>query len=203
MTAVTMVKRFYILALIGLFASSASACTREKPADPTPTLPPRTVVTSSSAAITGSSATATVPSPANPGTSTVPAPAPATVPAAATPPAQPSTYTVQRGDRIYALARKFNVSVPALLAANPGIDPNLLFPGQVLNIPGTGTGTLPPPGSPSPTPSAGAEKTYTVKPGDTLFSIAVRFSTTPNALQIKNNLANPNSIYPGQILQIP
>jgi lysozyme len=99
----------------------------------------------------------------------------------------PSTYTVQRGDWIYAIARKFNVSVAALLAANPGIRPNLLYPGQQLNIP-------------AGTSSTG---TYVVKPGDTLFSIAVKFRTTVYAFQIKNNLANPHLIYPGQVLIVP
>jgi len=110
------------------------------------------------------------------------------------PPSGPTTYTVQRGDWIYAIARKYSVSVVALLAVNPGVNPNFVFPGQVLNIPG---GTTPP----DTTPPSG--NTYTVQPGDTLFSIAVRFRTTTYALQIKNNLANPNFIYPGQVLALP
>ena len=125
-------------------------------------------------------------------TTTVPATSTPTTPS--TPPSNPSTYTVQRGDWIYAIARKFGVSVAALLAANPGIHPNFVFPGQVLSIPG---GTTPPD---SPPPSG---NTYTVQLGDTLFSIAVRFKTTTYALQIKNNLANPNFIYPGQVLTLP
>ena len=122
-------------------------------------------------------------------------PSPTTAPA--NPPAtNPGTYTVQRGDWFYAIARKFNITVPALLAANPGVNPNFVYPGQVLNIPGGDSPATPP----SPSPSAG---TYTVQRGDTLFSIAVRFRTTTYALQIKNNLANPNFIYPGQVLTIP
>ncbi|MDE3088803.1 MAG: LysM peptidoglycan-binding domain-containing protein [Chloroflexota bacterium] len=95
---------------------------------------------------------------------------------------------------MYAIARKFGVTVPALLAANPGINPNSVYPGQVLNVPGSGA-----PGPIPPGPSGG----YTVQPGDTLFSIAVRFHTTTYALQIANHLANPNFIYPGQALIIP
>lgn len=133
----------------------------------------------------------------------IPAPGasiPTTTPGASAPtpsPSAPGTYTVQRGDWLYAIARKFGVSVAALQAANPGININLLYPGQVLNIPGGSA-----PGA-TPTPSSGAPTTYTVQPGDTLFSIALRFRTTPYALQIKNNLANPNFIYPGQTLIIP
>lgn len=123
------------------------------------------------------------------------APAPATTtPSPATPPAGPTTYTVQRGDWIYAIARKFSLSVAGLLAANPGINPNFVFPGQVLNIPG---------GTPPTDTTPPSSNTYTVQPGDTLFSIAVRNRTTVYALQIKNNLANPNFIYPGQILTLP
>lgn len=270
MTEVTLVKRVYILGLIALIALGVSACTRDKPEEPTPTLiaqaatpqatpPAATTVISPSSPVTGTVVvtpttpvsvppTATPvpatpqPPPSAPGTYTVKwgdwlnkiagdhgvtvqailaanpglhpnliypgqvinipsssAPAPTTAPAppSSPPPTNPSTYTVQRGEWIYSIARKFNVPVSALLAANPGINPNFLFPGQVLNIPG---GTAP--GANTPTPP-GSGSPYVVKPGDTLFSIAVRFRTTTYDLQIKNNLANPHFIYPGQVLQIP
>jgi LysM repeat protein len=125
-------------------------------------------------------------------------PVPTSVPSTNPPATNPSTYTVQRGDWIYALARRFGVSVAALVAANPGKNPNLLYPGQVLTIPSGTSSTLPPdPGTP---PSG---NTYTVQPGDTLFAIAVRFKTSILALQIQNKLANPNFISPGQVLAIP
>lgn len=112
-------------------------------------------------------------------------------------PSTPTTYTGQRGDWFYAIARKFGVSVAALQAANPGVNPNMVYPGQVLNIPSSG------PTLPAPVPTPGTPSSYTVRPGDTLFSMAVRFRTTPYALQIANHLANPNFIYPGQTLIIP
>lgn len=112
--------------------------------------------------------------------------------------AGPTTYTVQRGDWLYAIARKFGVSVPALQAANPGVNLSIVYPGQVLNIPGSGTPTTTPalvtPGNPA---------SYVVQPGDTLFSIAVRFHTTTYALQIANHLASQNFIFVGQVLEIP
>lgn len=129
--------------------------------------------------------------PATPAPESTPVPG-GTTPVPSTPPSAPGTYTVQRGDWFYAIARKFGISVPALLAANPGVNPNFVYPGQVLNIPG-GDGPVPGP----------VGNTYTVQQGDTLFSIAFRFKTTTYALQIANHLANPNFIYPGQMLKIP
>lgn len=46
------------------------------------------------------------------------------------------------------------------------------------------------------------EKTYTVKKGDTLSEIAGKFGTTYSELARKNNISNPNLIFPGQIIKI-
>ncbi len=109
----------------------------------------------------------------------------------------PGTYTVQRGDWFYSIARKFGVTVVALQAANPTVNPSAIYPGQVLNIPSGGTSS-----SPEATPSSSGT-TYTVQPGDTLYSIAVRFGKSAYDLQIANHLANPSSIFVGQKLVIP
>ncbi len=65
-----------------------------------------------------------------------------------------------------------------------------------------GTETMPetqpaPPAAPSPS------VTYTVKPGDTLYAIAVKYGTTVQAIAAANNIANPNLIQVGQVLKIP
>lgn len=44
---------------------------------------------------------------------------------------------------------------------------------------------------------------YIVQPGDNLYTIGVRFKTSVNALMQANHIADPNMIYPGQILKIP
>lgn len=49
---------------------------------------------------------------------------------------------------------------------------------------------------------AGAARTYTVQSGDTLSGIAAKYGTSWQALAAKNGLANPNLIYPGQVLSI-
>jgi GH25 family lysozyme M1 (1,4-beta-N-acetylmuramidase) len=46
------------------------------------------------------------------------------------------------------------------------------------------------------------EKTYVVKSGDTLSAIASKYGTSYQEIANKNNIANPNLIYPGQILKI-
>ena len=62
--------------------------------------------------------------------------------------------------------------------------------------------------SPSHTPKPTAShkpsgKTYTVKPGDTLSSIALKFATTVKVLSNLNGITDPKLIKPGQVLKLP
>jgi uncharacterized protein YgiM (DUF1202 family) len=59
-----------------------------------------------------------------------------------------------------------------------------------------------PPSQPS-YPGTGTTTTYTVKPGDTLYGIAIAYGTTTQTLAQLNNIWNPNLIYAGQQLLIP
>lgn len=60
------------------------------------------------------------------------------------------------------------------------------------------------PGSPRPKDApGGGSRTYIVQPGDSLWSIAQRFGTTVDAIVATNNIANPDLIYPGDVLKIP
>ncbi len=106
-------------------------------------------------------------------------------------------YTVQAGDHLYQIARQCGVTPQALMAANPGINPDLLYVGQQLNMPGGSTAPS------SGGPSTGGGQTYTVQRGDTIFSIARRYGVTVGALMQANGLSNPNYIFVGQVLQIP
>ena len=54
----------------------------------------------------------------------------------------------------------------------------------------------------SPTAAPASDTTYIVQSGDTLFSIALKFNTSVEALQQNNNLANPNALAVGQKLII-
>lgn len=120
--------------------------------------------------------------------------------------AQEQTHTVAPGENLYRISLRYNVSIASLASANGISNPNLIYVGQVLKIPGTTGGTTPPPtvtpppGSSNP-PASGSS--YTVVRGDTLGRIAARFGVTYTAIAAANNIANPNLIYPGQVLQIP
>jgi LysM repeat protein len=113
-----------------------------------------------------------------------------------------TTYTVVAGDTLSGIATRYSTTVTLLHQANPQItDPNLIYPGQVLVIPG-------PPGvSPSDPviPDTGAgEQIYTVQPGDILSRIASRYGRTTAALVQRNpHIADPDLIYPGQSIIIP
>ena len=75
----------------------------------------------------------------------------------AVPPPATGTYTVKRGDTLGSIARKFNTTVQALASLNKISNPNLIYPGQVLQIAGGGTVPQPTavPGSTPSVPVAG------------------------------------------------
>lgn len=45
-------------------------------------------------------------------------------------------HTIMRGETLYAIARHYEVPVEALIEANPGLQPDKIYPGQVISIPG-------------------------------------------------------------------
>jgi predicted chitinase/LysM repeat protein len=110
-----------------------------------------------------------------------------------------TSYTVRSGDTLSGIADRFKTTTAALAKANNISNPNKIYVGQKLTIPGAGGGAAPV--TQKPTPSKGS--TYTVRSGDTLSGIASRHGTTTKALQQANNIADPNKIYVGQKLTIP
>lgn len=99
---------------------------------------------------------------------------------------QGQTYTVQPGDTLSGIASQFGTSWQHLAQLNGLADPNLIYAGQVLTVDGGGQ----------------ASQTYTVQSGDTLSGIASQFGTSWQAIAQLNGLANPDLIYPGQVLKV-
>jgi LysM repeat protein len=114
-------------------------------------------------------------------------------------------HVVQPGENLYRISLRYGVSIGAIQTANNISNPNLIFAGQQLIISGA---SAPPPDDGGDddggdNDDGGTPSTYTVRSGDYLSAIARRFGTTAQAIAVANNIANPNLIFPGQVLQIP
>lgn len=119
-----------------------------------------------------------------------------TLPAAAAPAAQGGIHVVQRGENLSTIAQRYGVSMAALAQANGIGNPNLIYVGQRLTIPGVGSS-----GS-SGGGTAASGGIHIVRAGENLSSIAARYGTSTAALARANAISNPNHIYVGQRLLI-
>ena len=98
-----------------------------------------------------------------------------------------STYTVKKGDSLYAIAKENNTSVDELKKLN-NLTSNTLAIGQVLKLPTSS--------------SIKETSVYTVKKGDSLYSIARENNTTVDAIKKLNNITS-NTLSIGQKLLLP
>ena len=105
-----------------------------------------------------------------------------------------TTHVVQAGENLYRIALRYGTTVQALAAANGIANPNRVYAGQRLVIPGSSGG--------SSGGGSASGQTYIVQRGDTLSSIAARHGITTQALAAANGITNPNRIYVGQRLVI-
>lgn len=102
-------------------------------------------------------------------------------------------YFVQRGESLYAIARRYQTTVHAIVSANRLEDPNAICPGQALIIPRPGEIPSPPPGG----------IVHLVRPGETVFQLAAKFGASAPEILKANQIAHPEFILPGQQLVIP
>ncbi|MBR1588775.1 MAG: LysM peptidoglycan-binding domain-containing protein [Kiritimatiellae bacterium] len=160
-----------------------------------------------------------LPPPARPAEAKRPAVASASAPAAVT------VHTVKKGDLLSSISRKYNVKMSAIVAANPGINPDRIRIGQKLNIPGSAAApksdvmlaAAPAPAGVAPAaantvapvkvkpafkPYTGPVKEYVVKGGDSLGKIALASGISIRALKELNGLRKDN-VRVGQKLKVP
>lgn len=104
-------------------------------------------------------------------------------------------YTVRPGDSLYSIADQFDISVPYIVNDNalypPFTDPDLIYPGQVLLVR-------------TPGMSEASSLFVHAAPGDTLYAIAQRFSTSIDLLMGMNpQINNPNLLFVHQNVYVP
>ncbi len=97
-----------------------------------------------------------------------------------------SSYTVKTGDTLWSIALKYDTTVASLVEINNISDPDLICSGETIIL------------------SSGDNNkdTYTVKSGDTLWNIALKYNTTVDTLVKLNDISNPDLIYTNEVLVI-
>jgi len=118
------------------------------------------------------------------------------------PEAAGTEYVVIKGDSLWKIAKRNGVTVKAIEAANPDIDPAKLKVGQKLSIPGATSAAGSATDMTGSTSTDNCEEVYTVKSGDTLSKIAKHYGVTYKAIESENGLSTAR-IKVGQKLKIP
>ncbi len=191
-----------------------SGCSRAKsPGPAVPTLVPKETTTVPAAegmptptkqpgqpgSATSVAPTSPVQTPVAPTPTTKPIPVPTVTPVPLPPATGQTTYIVKSGDWLWKIAREKGVTAQAIAAVNPGINVNLLKPGQTLIIPAPGSTT-----PPTATPGGGTGQViHVVQQGENLFRIALKYNKSVQAIAVANGISNVNMIYSGQKLIIP
>lgn len=101
-----------------------------------------------------------------------------------------AVYTVVRGDTLSTIAVRTGTSVASLVALNRLSNANQIRVGQLILVPAA-------------VENRGSTTSYTVRRGDTMYSLARRYNTTVGVLMWLNGIANPNRIRVGQTLAVP
>lgn len=95
----------------------------------------------------------------------------------------PDTITVQRGDTLYNLSRRYNIPIRDIIETNHLTPPYTLYVGRVLRMP--------------------TARYHTVVMGDTLYSISRKYNVDVTTLSRLNNLREPYTLSIGQKLALP
>ena len=112
-----------------------------------------------------------------------------------------TTYRIRRGDTLSHIARRYRTSVRALREANHFNRRSVLYPGKKIIIPPR-YGKKKAVAKSAPTVNKG-EKTYVVKAGDNLYTIAKRFGVSLSKIKKRNQLGRRSLLSIGKVLVIP
>jgi murein DD-endopeptidase MepM/ murein hydrolase activator NlpD len=106
----------------------------------------------------------------------------------------PASYTVQSGDSLYGISKKFGLTVDEIVQLNNISNPNVIKPGMVLVL------KAPTVASASVSVEPQSPTTYVVQAGDTLWSISRKVGVALADLLQINNLRDNTILHPGQTL---
>ncbi|MEM7533043.1 MAG: LysM peptidoglycan-binding domain-containing protein [Chloroflexota bacterium] len=127
-----------------------------------------------------------------------------------TPTPPPYTYVIEEKDTLSGIALKFDVPIVEIIASNVQLDPNSLFVGQEIIIPGYQPPAGGAVGALNVNPSAGGntiaaedQVRHVVQPGEGLYEIAVKYDVDISAIANANKLTDRNLLRVGQELIIP
>jgi murein DD-endopeptidase MepM/ murein hydrolase activator NlpD len=128
-------------------------------------------------------------------------------PAVAAPSADaPTSYVVQSGDTLYAIAIRFHTTVAILKQLN-GLNSDDILTGQKLTLPSaSGAPAVAQPTASAPAPAASVAPNvngYVIQPGDSLYRIAQRYGTNLRALADLNGIPNPDLTSVGDGIAVP
>lgn len=137
-----------------------------------------------------------------------------TPPKPAAPVAPVSTYTVERGDSLWSIAKKHGLTVAELAKANSISTGTALQPGRKLIVPGKPGATkesmaplgmsLPAEKTPTPIrPTNGESVKHTVAVGESLGVIARKYQVRVAELADANHITDLSKVRAGQVLVIP
>jgi LysM repeat protein len=118
-------------------------------------------------------------------------------------------HKVEDNETYYSIAKRYGITMDAMVAANPQVKPERLRPGMTVQVPMKVTR---PPANPTPAPtnnggstvaSGSASRTYKIRSGDTMASIAQRYDISEAALLKENKLSTSDPFYVDDVLKIP
>jgi len=110
---------------------------------------------------------------------------------------RPATYTLQEGEFVYCLARRFDVNPDQILTLNGLYDGQTIYPGTVLKIPQSGS-------FPGARALRNHPTTYTASAGETIYAVACSFGDVdPSSIASANGLSVGATLSAGQQLNIP